>query len=122
MLGLSNCELLNIMFGGTIATGKNAFYTSGQIPKETTRGSKDSTGSTDFVDPQCKPFVNVDAMEVEGPSSSKAGPTVTKGKGLATSVHLFKPICKKSRKKCSVAQEMSDSLKSSQMLLLKVEV
>ena len=100
------------MFGGTVATGKNAFYTSGQIPKETTGGSRDSTGSTDFVDPQCEPFVNVDAMEVEGPSSSRAGPTVTKGKGLATSVHLFKPICKKSRKKRSVAQETSGSLKS----------
>ena len=100
------------MFGGTVATGKNAFYTSGQIPKETTGGSRDSTGSTDFVDPQCEPFVNVDAMEVEGPSSSRAGPTVTKGKGLATSVHLFKPICKKSRKKHLVVQKMFDSLKS----------
>ena len=51
-------------------------------------------------------------MKVEGPSSSRAGPVVTKGKGLATSVHIFKPICKKSRKKRSVVQEMSDSLKS----------
>ncbi|KAK4597441.1 hypothetical protein RGQ29_015114 [Quercus rubra] len=40
------------------------------------------------------------------------GSVVTKGKGLATSVHLFKPICKKSRKKRLVVQEMSDSLKS----------
>ena len=110
------------MFAGMVASGKNAFCTSGQILKETTEGSGDSADSTDFVDPQCEPFVNVDAMEVESPSSSRARPTVTKGKGLATSVHLFKPICKKSRKKCSVAQEMSDSLKSSQMLLLKAEV
>ena len=100
------------MFGGTIATRKNAFYISSQIPNETTEGSRDSADSTEFVDPQYEPFVNVDAMEVEGPSSSRAGPAVTKGKGLATSVHLFKPICKKSRKKHSVAQEMSDSLKS----------
>ena len=56
--------------------------------------------------------MNVDAMEVEGPSLSRARPAVTKGKGLATYVYLFKPICKKSRKKHSVAQEMSDSLKS----------
>ena len=55
-------------------------------------------------------------MEVEGPSSSRAGSAMNKGKGLATSVHLFKPICKKpkkkKKKKWSVAQEMSDSLKS----------
>ena len=51
-------------------------------------------------------------MKVEGPSSSRAGPVVTKGKGLTTSVHIFRPICKKSRKKRSVVQEMSDSLKS----------
>ena len=92
--------------------GKNAFCMSGQIPKEATKGSRDSADSTEFVDPQCEPFVNVDVMEVEGPSSSRARPAVTKGKGLATSVHLFKPICKKSRKKRLVAQEMSDFLKS----------
>ena len=53
-------------------------------------------------------------MEVKGPSSSRAKPAVNKGKGLATSVHLFKPICKKpkKKKKRSVAQEMSDFLKS----------
>ena len=51
-------------------------------------------------------------MEVESPSLLRAGPAVTKEKGLATSVHLFKPTCKKSRKKHSVAQEMSGSLKS----------
>ena len=83
------------MYGGTVATGKNAFYTSGQIPKETTEGSGDSADSTEFVDPQCEPFVNVDAMEVEGPSSSRAGPTMSEGKGLATSVHIFKPITKR---------------------------
>ena len=100
------------MYGGMVAIGKNAFCTSGQIPKETTEGSGDSTYSTKFVDPQCEPFVNVDTMEVEGPSSSRAEPVVSKGKGLTTSVHLFKPMCKKSRKKCSVVQEMFDSLKS----------
>ena len=83
------------MYGGTVATRKNAFYTSGQIPKKTTEGSGDSTYSTKFVDPQCEPFVNVDTMEVEGPSSSRAEPVVSKGKGLATSVHLFKPMYKK---------------------------
>ena len=50
-------------------------------------------------DPHCEPFVNADPMEVEGPPSSRARPTVNKGKGLATSVHLFKPICKKPKKK-----------------------
>ena len=83
------------MFGGTVASGKNAFCTSGQIPKETTEGSRDSVDSTEFVDPQCEPFVNVDTMEVEGPSLLRAEPAVSKGKGLATSVHLFKPMYKK---------------------------
>ena len=87
------------MYGGTVATGKNTFCTSGQLPKETTERSGDSADSTEFVDPQCEPFVNVDTMEVEGPSSSRAGPIVSKGKGLATSVHLFKPICKKQKRK-----------------------
>ncbi|XP_050263940.1 uncharacterized protein LOC126708177 [Quercus robur] len=109
---LSNHDFMNIMFGGTVATRKNAFYTSGQIPIASTEGSGDSANSTEFVDPQCEPFVNVNAMEVEGPSSSRVRLAVTKGKGLATSVHLFKPICKKSGKKRSVAQEMSVSLKS----------
>ena len=75
--------------------GKNAFCMSGQIPKETTEGSGDSADSTEFVDSQCEPFVNVDAMEVEGPSSLRAGPTVSKGKGLATNVYIFKPIYKR---------------------------
>ena len=103
---------MDIMFGGTVAMGKNAFCTSGQIPKESTEGFGDSAYSTEFVDPQCQPSVNVDPMEVKGPSLSRAGPAVNKGKGLASDVHLFKPICKKPRKKCSVVQEMSDSLKS----------
>ena len=66
---------------------------------ETTEGSGDSDDSVEFVDPQCEPGVNVDAMEVEGPSSSRAGSTVYKGKGLATTVHIFKPICKNQKKK-----------------------
>ena len=90
---------MDIMFGGMVATGKNAFCTSGQIPKETIEGSGDSVNSTKFVNPQCETFVNVDPMEVEGPLSPMAGPVVNKGKGLATSVHLFKPICKKLKKK-----------------------
>ena len=90
---------MNIMFGGMVATWKNAFYMSGQIPIATTEGFRDSADSIKFVDSQCEPFVNVDAMKVEGPSSSRARLAMTKGKDLATSVHLYKPICKKSRKK-----------------------
>ena len=103
---------MDIMFGGTVATGKNASYTNGQLPKESIEESGDSANSKEFVDPQCQPSMNVDPMEVEGPSLSRAGLAVNKGKGLATNIHLFKPICKKSRKKHSVAQEMSYSLKS----------
>ena len=51
-------------------------------------------------------------MEVEGPSLSRAGPTVNKEKGLASGVHLFRGICKKPRKKRFVVQEMSNSLKN----------
>ena len=87
------------MFGGTVATGNKSFYTSGPIPTETTKGSGDSDDSVEFVDPQCEPAVNVDAMEVEGPSSSKAGSVVNKGKGLVTTIHIFKPICKKPKNK-----------------------
>ena len=80
--------------------------------KECIERSGDSADSKEFVDPQCQPSTNVDPMEVEGPSLSKAGPTVNKGKGLASSVHLFRKICKKPKKKRSVVQEMSDSLKN----------
>ena len=51
-------------------------------------------------------------MEVEGPSLSRAGLAVNKGKGLASGVHFFKGIHKKPRKKCSIVNEMSDSLKN----------
>ena len=98
-LGLPNRELLDIMFGGTIATGKKSFYTSGPIPTETTEGSGDSDDSIEFVDSQCEPVVNVDAMEVECLSSSRARSPVNKGKGLAAIIHIFKPICKKPKKK-----------------------
>ncbi|KAL0000605.1 hypothetical protein SO802_014386 [Lithocarpus litseifolius] len=47
-----------------------------------------------------------------GPSLSRAGPAVNKGKGFASGVHLFRPIGKKPRRKHSFVQEMSDSLKS----------
>ena len=61
---------MEIMFEGMVATGKNAFCTSGEIPNDCTEGSGDSADSKEFVDPQCQPSVNVDPMEVEGPSSS----------------------------------------------------
>ena len=87
------------MFVGTVATGKNAFCTSVEIPKESIEGSGDFADNKKFVDPQCQPSMNVDLMEVEGPSSSRARLAVNKRKGLASSVHLFKGICKKPRKK-----------------------
>ena len=86
--GMPNLDSMDIMFGGMVATRKNAFCTSGQIPKESTEGSGNSTDSKEFVDPHCQPSVNVNPMEVEGPSSSRVGPIVNKGKGLASSVHL----------------------------------
>ena len=92
------------MFESTIATRKNAFCTNGEIPKECTEGSGDSANSKEFVDPQCEPSANVDPMEVEGPSFSRVGPVVNKGKGLASSVHLFKGICKKPRKKVQLCK------------------
>jgi len=87
------------MFKGTVAMGKNAFCMSGEIPKESIEGSGDFVNSKEFVDPQCQPSANVDPMEVEGPSSSRAGPAVNKGKSLASGVHLLRGICKKPRKK-----------------------
>ena len=65
---------MEIMFEGTVATGKNAFCMSGEILKECTERFWDSADSEEFVDPQCQPSVNVDPMEVEGPSLSRAGP------------------------------------------------
>ena len=104
---------MEIMFEGTVATGKNAFCTSGEIPKECNEGSGDSADGEGFPDPQCEPSANsVDPMEVEGPTSSRARPAVDKGKGLASGVQLFRGICKKPRKKRSTIQEISDSLKS----------
>nr|POE82196.1 hypothetical protein CFP56_62953 [Quercus suber] len=92
---------------------KNAFYPSGEIPIELSEGSRDSTDSKEFADPQCEPSANlVDPMDLEGPASSRARPTVNKGKGLASGVHLFRGICKKPRKKRSTIQDMCDSLKS----------
>nr|POF14699.1 hypothetical protein CFP56_34183 [Quercus suber] len=100
--GMQNKYSMDIMFRDTVVTGKNAFYTSGQIPKETIEGSGDFADSKEFVNPQCQPSVNVDPIEVEGTSSSRVGPLVNKGKGLASGVRFFRPICKKSRKKRSV--------------------
>ena len=85
---------------------------NGEIPKECTEGFGDSTDSKEFVDPQCQPSANIDLMEVEGSSLLRARPAVNKGKGLASDVHIFRRICNKPRKKCSVVQEMSDSLKN----------
>ena len=113
---------MDIMFGGTIATGKNAFCTNGEIPKECIKGSGDSTNSKELVDPQSQPFTNIDPMEVEGPSLSRAGPTVNKGKGLVSGVHLVRKICKKPRKKRSVVQEMSDSLKNISDVIVESKV
>ncbi|KAK4573851.1 hypothetical protein RGQ29_031701 [Quercus rubra] len=112
---LPNVKSMEIMFEGKVATGKNAFGTSGEIPKECTERFGDSTDNKEFVDPQCEPSVNlVDPMEVEGPASSRARLAVNKGKGLANGVHLFKGICKKQKKKKkrSVVQKMFNSLKS----------
>ena len=75
---------MEVIFEGTIVMGKNAFCTSGEIPKECTEGSRDSTDSKEFVDPQCQPSTNVDPMEVEGLSSSRARPAVNKGKSLSS--------------------------------------
>ena len=44
---------------------------------------------------------------------------MNKGKGLASGVHLLRGICKKPRKKCSVVQEMSDSLKNISDVIVK---
>ena len=93
---------MKIMFEGMVATGKNTFYTSGEIPKECTEGFEDSANSKEFFDPQSQPSANVDLMEVKGPSSSMVRLAVNKGKDLASDVHLFKGICKKPRKKRSV--------------------
>ena len=110
---LPNVKSMEIMFEVMVATRKNAFCTSGEIPKECSEESGDSANGEGFVDPQCEPSAkSVDPMDVEGPASSEARPAVDKGKGLASSVQLFRGICKKPRKKRSTIQEMSDSLKS----------
>ena len=77
------------MYEGTVATGKNVFCMSGQLPKETIEGSGDSADSTEFIDPQCEPFVNVEVMEVKGPSLSRARPAVSKGKGNIIYVQFY---------------------------------
>ncbi|XP_023878070.1 uncharacterized protein LOC111990519 [Quercus suber] len=110
---LPNIKSMEIMYEGSVAMGKNAFCSSGEIPIELSEGSGDSTDSKEFVVPQCEPFANlVDPMDVEGPASSRARPAMNKGKGLASGVQLFRGICKKPRKKRSTIQDMSNSLKS----------
>ena len=90
---------MEIMFEDTVATGKNAWTPSGEIPKECTEGFGNSTDSKEFLDPQCQPSTDVDPMEVKGPSFSRAGLAMNKGKGLASGVHLLRGIHKKPRKK-----------------------
>ena len=85
---------------------------SGQIPKESSKRSRDSTDSKELIDPQCQPSVDFDPMEVEGPSLSRTESAMNKGKGLARGVHLSKGIHEKHGKKHSIMQEMSDSLKN----------
>ena len=77
---LPNVQSMEIIFEGMVAMGKNAFCTSGEIPKECTEGFRDSADSKEFVDPQCQPTANVDPMEVEGPSLSWARLAMDKGK------------------------------------------
>ena len=47
---MPNVDSMEIMFEGTVAMGKNAFYMSEEIPKESTEGSRDSSDSKEFVD------------------------------------------------------------------------
>ena len=110
---LPNVKSIEIMFEGTVVTGKNAFCPSGEISKECNEGSRNFADDKEFVDPQCEPSANsIDSMEVEGPALCRARPAVDKGKCLASGVQLFKGICKKPRKKRSTIQEMFDFLKS----------
>nr|POE84039.1 hypothetical protein CFP56_39431 [Quercus suber] len=103
---------MEVLFEGTIASGKHAWNPSGQIPKESTKGSGDSSDSKKFVNLQCQFPVDVDPMDVECPLLSRVRPEMNKGKGLARNVQLFKGIHKKRGRKRLVVQEMSDSLKS----------
>ncbi|KAL0012279.1 hypothetical protein SO802_007387 [Lithocarpus litseifolius] len=48
---LPNLKSMEIMFEGTVATGKNALCPSGEIPMQCTEGSGDSSDSKEFVDP-----------------------------------------------------------------------
>ncbi|XP_030922850.1 uncharacterized protein LOC115949702 [Quercus lobata] len=54
--GLLNCDFPNIMFGGTVASGKNAFCTSGQTPKETTEGSGTPLIARTLLTPNVNPL------------------------------------------------------------------
>ena len=93
---------MEIMFKGMVATRKNAWTPSGQVPKESTEGSGGFTSSKEFVDPQYQPSADVDPMEVEDPSLSRTGPRMNKGKSLTSDVYLFRGIHKKPRKKRSI--------------------
>ena len=56
---------MEIMFEGMFAIGKHAWTPSGQILKENTEGSMDSSDSNEFFDPQCQFPVDVDPMDIE---------------------------------------------------------
>ena len=47
----ANAASMEIMFEDTDATGKHAWTPNGQIPKESTEGSRDSFDSKEFFDP-----------------------------------------------------------------------
>ena len=53
------------MFEGMFAIGKHAWTPIGQIPKESTEGSGDSSDSKEFIDPQCQSLVDVDPIDIE---------------------------------------------------------
>ncbi|KAK9991547.1 hypothetical protein SO802_026532 [Lithocarpus litseifolius] len=56
----------------------------------------------DHLKKSLKPSVDVELMEVEGPSLSRTRLAMNKGKGLESGVHLFRGIQKKPRKKRSI--------------------
>ena len=56
---------MEIMFEGMFAIGKHAWTPIGQIPKESTEGSGDSSDSKEFIDPQCQSLVDVDPIDIE---------------------------------------------------------
>ena len=91
---------------------KNAWTPSGQIPKESIEGSSDSTDSKEFVDPQCQPLVDVDPMDVEGPSLLRTRPTMNEGKRLGKRCPPLQGNSLEAWLKAFNCEEMSNSLKN----------